>query len=53
MSAQDSAVALMFKAHRAPGARLETLGEKMQSVLDAYSGQAQLAERFISQTKRR
>jgi hypothetical protein len=25
----------------------------MQSVLDAYSGQAQLAERFVSQTKRR
>jgi len=28
MNAQDSAVALMFKTHRAPGAWLETLGEK-------------------------
>lgn len=53
MNAQDSAVALMFKTHPAPGARLETLGEKMQPILDAYSGQAQLAERFVSQTKRR
>ena len=53
MNAQDSAVALMFKTHPAPGARLETLGEKMQPVLDAYAGQAQLAERFVSQIKRR
>jgi predicted Zn-dependent protease len=53
MNAQDSAVALMFKTHPAPGARLETLGEKMQPVLDAYSGQPQLAERFVSQLKRR
>jgi hypothetical protein len=43
----------MFKTHPAPGARLETLGEKMQPVLDAYAGQAQLAERFVSQIKRR
>jgi predicted Zn-dependent protease len=53
MNAQDSAVALMFKTHPAPGARLETLGEKMQPVLDAYASQAQLAERFVSQIKRR
>jgi predicted Zn-dependent protease len=53
MNAQDSAVALMFKTHPAPGARLETLGERMQPVLDAYSGQPQLGERFVSQTKRR
>jgi predicted Zn-dependent protease len=53
MNAQDSAVALMFKTHPAPGARLETLGEKMQPVLDAYSAQPQLGERFLSQVKRR
>jgi len=53
MNAQDSAVALMFKTHPAPGARLETLAERMQPVLDAYSGQAQLAERFVAQVKRR
>jgi predicted Zn-dependent protease len=53
MNAQDSAVALMFKTHPAPGARLETLGERMQPILDAYSGQPQLAERFASQFKRR
>jgi predicted Zn-dependent protease len=53
MNAQDSAVALMFKTHPAPGARLDTLGEKMQPILDAYSGQPQLAERFAAQAKRR
>jgi predicted Zn-dependent protease len=53
MNAQDSALALMFKTHPAPGERLDTLGEKMQPVLDAYSGQAQLGERFVSQIKRR
>ena len=52
MNAQDSALALMFKTHPAPGERLDTLGEKMQPVLDAYSGQAQLAERFVRQVKR-
>jgi len=53
MSAQDSAVALMFKTHPAPGERLDTLSEKMQQVLDAHSAQPQLGERFSSQTKRR
>jgi predicted Zn-dependent protease len=53
MNAQDGAIALMFKTHPAPGERLDTLGEKMQPVLDAYSGQGQLAERFVSQLKRR
>jgi len=53
MNAQDSALALMFKTHPAPGERLDTLGERMQPVLDAYSGQAQLGERFVSQIKRR
>jgi predicted Zn-dependent protease len=52
MSAQDSAVALMFKTHPAPGERLDSLGEKMQPVLDAYSRQAQLADRFVRQIKK-
>lgn len=51
MSAQDSALALMFKTHPAPGERLDAIGEKMQPVLDAYSGQAQLVERFVRQIK--
>jgi predicted Zn-dependent protease len=52
MNAQDSALALMFKTHPAPGERLDTLGEKMQPLLDAYAGQAQLAERFLRQVKK-
>jgi beta-barrel assembly-enhancing protease len=52
MNAQDSQLALMFKTHPAPGERLDTLGEKMQPVLDAYSRQPQLGERFVSQIKR-
>jgi predicted Zn-dependent protease len=52
MSAQDSAVALMFKTHPAPGERLDSLGEKMQPVLDAYSSQPQLADRFVRQIKK-
>ena len=52
MSAQDSALALMFKTHPAPGERLDTIGEKMQAVLDTYSGQAQLADRFVRQIKK-
>jgi beta-barrel assembly-enhancing protease len=52
MSAQDSALALMFKTHPAPGERLDAIGEKMQPVLDTYSGQAQLAERFVRQIKK-
>ena len=51
MNAQDSALALMFKTHPAPGERLDTLGEKMQPVLDAYSRQPQLAERFAGQIR--
>ena len=51
MNAQDSALALMFKTHPAPGERLDTLGEKMQPVLDAYSRQPQLGERFVQQIK--
>ena len=51
MNAQDSGVALMFKTHPAPGERLDLLGQKMQPVLDAYSSQPQLAERFRSEIK--
>jgi len=51
MNAQDSALALMFKTHPAPGERLDSLGEKMQPVLDAYSRQPQLGERFVQQIK--
>ena len=51
MNAQDSALALMFKTHPAPGERLDALGEKMQPVLDAYSRQPQLGERFVQQIK--
>jgi predicted Zn-dependent protease len=49
MSAQDSALALMFKTHPAPGERLDALSEKMQPLLDTYSGQAQLGDRFRRQ----
>ena len=52
MNAQDSAIALMFKTHPAPGERLDSLGEKMQPVLDSYSSQPQLAERFLRQLKK-
>jgi predicted Zn-dependent protease len=51
MNAQDSGVALMFKTHPAPGERLDLLGQKMQTMLDAYSSQPQLAERFRSEVK--
>jgi len=52
MNAQDSALALMFKTHPAPGERLDAIGEKMQPVLDAHSSQAQLAERFVRQIRK-
>jgi len=52
MNAQDSALALMFKTHPAPAERLDTLSEKMQPVLDAYSSQPQLAERFVRQIRK-
>ncbi|HXM81607.1 MAG TPA: M48 family metallopeptidase [Burkholderiales bacterium] len=51
MNAQDSAVALMFKTHPAPGERLDSLGDRMQPTLDAYSGQPQLPERFTAEAK--
>jgi beta-barrel assembly-enhancing protease len=52
LNAQDSQLALMFKTHPAPGERLDALSERMQPVLDAYSRQPQLGERFLSQFKR-
>lgn len=51
MNPQDSGLALMFKTHPAPGTRLDALAEKMTPVLDRYSGQPQVAERFIRETK--
>ena len=48
MNPQDSGLALMFKTHPAPAERLDALGEKMQSILDAHAGQPQLGERFSS-----
>jgi predicted Zn-dependent protease len=52
MSAQDSSLALMFKTHPAPAERLDALGEKMQPVLDTYSRQPQLGERFVAQIRK-
>jgi predicted Zn-dependent protease len=51
MNAEDSGLALMFKTHPAPGARLDALGEKMQPTLDRYARQPQLAERFAREAK--
>jgi predicted Zn-dependent protease len=51
MNAKDSAVALMFKTHPAPGERLDALAAKMQPILDSYSSQPQLRERFVVETK--
>ena len=45
MNPEDSGLALMFKTHPAPAERLGAL-EKLQSMLDAYAAQRQLAERF-------
>jgi predicted Zn-dependent protease len=52
MNAKDSAVALMFKTHPAPGERLDALANGMQPILDEYSSQAQLKTRFVAETKR-
>jgi predicted Zn-dependent protease len=51
MNAADSALALMFKTHPTPAERLDALGP-MQALLDAYSAQPQLRERFVAETKR-
>ena len=52
MNPEDSGLALMFKTHPAPAERLGAV-ETLQPVLDAYSGQPQLEERFRSSTGRR
>jgi len=52
MNPQDSGVALMFKTHPAPAERLDAL-EKMQAILDAYSAQLQLADRFATTVRPR
>jgi len=46
MNPQDSALALMFSTHPAPGARLDELERVTATRLDRFSGQPQLAERF-------
>jgi len=52
MNPQDSGLALMFKTHPAPGERLDAL-EKLQSLLDRYAAQPQLAERFLATARSR
>jgi predicted Zn-dependent protease len=52
MNAEDSSLALMFKTHPAPAERLDTLGQTMTPLLDAYSRQAQLADRFVRELRR-
>lgn len=52
MNPQDSGLALMFKTHPAPAERLDEL-EKLQSLLDAYAAQPQLAERFLATARAR
>jgi len=52
MNPQDAGLALMFKTHPAPAERLDTL-EKLQSLLDAYAAQPQLAERFLASARTR
>jgi predicted Zn-dependent protease len=47
----DSALALMFKTHPAPGERLQALEPGMQA-LDAYASQPELRERFVAEAKR-
>ena len=44
---QDSALALMFKTHPAPTARLEALDKTMPVNLDKYATQPQLTTRFV------
>ena len=52
MNPEDSGLALMFKTHPAPAERLGAV-ETLQPVLDAYSAQPQLEERFRASTGRR
>jgi predicted Zn-dependent protease len=46
LNPQDSSLALMFKTHPAPTARLEALGKEMP-ILDKYSTQPELDTRFV------
>lgn len=46
LNPQDSSLALMFKTHPAPTARLDALGKEMP-LLDKYATQPELAARFI------
>jgi len=52
MNPQDSGLALMFKTHPAPAERLDAL-EKLQDLLDAYTAQPQLADRFLASARTR
>jgi len=47
INAQDSAVALMFKTHPSPGARLDILASAMGEQLDGHAGQVETTKRFI------
>lgn len=47
INAQDSAVALMFKTHPSPGARLDILATAMGERLDDHAGQVETTKRFI------
>lgn len=47
ISAQDSAVALMFKTHPSPATRLDQLAAAMGEKLDAYADQVEQTKRFI------
>ncbi len=47
LNPQDSSLALMFKTHPAPTARLEALDKVMSPTLDKYSSQTQEKARFI------
>lgn len=52
MNARDSAVALLFKTHPAPAARLDQLGTAMGDRLDAYQQQTTDTPRFAPIKKR-
>lgn len=50
MNAKDSTLAMMFKTHPSPAERLDALGRE-QDLLDRYSAQPQLRERFVAEIK--
>lgn len=51
ISADDSAVALMFSTHPAPATRLDLLSEAMGERLDAYAGGVEQTRRFVTLKK--